>query len=302
MTAIHVFGVFFLIGVNGFFAATEFSLVAVRLSRVRQLVEKGDPRAKIVEQLIGDLGRVVSGVQVGLTVASLSLGYLGEITLATILRPLVEHMTRPWAPIVAHAVAIVLVFGLLTFLQVVFGEFVPKSLSLARAERVALLVARPFHWFLQHVQLGDRSARWHRRKNRSRARGCRSPQPHAGPLGRGTPGDDPAGCATAASSLRPRCDSFKTRWICARCRCAKSWCRARTCTLCPLMPRLEDAMSMFATTQRSRLPVYEGSLDHILGFVHIKDVIWLLLDRARPRRRAIARLVISSEKSRCARS
>jgi len=145
MTAIHVIGVFFLIGVNGFFAATEFSLVAVRLSRVRQLVEKGDPRAKIVEQLIGDLGRVVSGVQVGLSVASLSLGYLGEITLATILRPLVEQMTRPWAPIVTHAVAIVLVFGLLTFLQVVFGELVPKSLSLARAERVALLVARPFH-------------------------------------------------------------------------------------------------------------------------------------------------------------
>src|SRR5208282_5871072 len=148
MTAIHVIGVFFLIGVNGFFAATEFSLVAVRLSRVRQLVEKGDPRAKIVEQLIGDLGRVVSGVQVGLSVASLALGYLGEITLATILRPLVERMVRPWAPIVTHAVAIVLVFGLLTFLQVVFGELVPKSLSLARAERVALLVARPFHWFL----------------------------------------------------------------------------------------------------------------------------------------------------------
>ena len=95
MTPLHVFGVLFLIGVNAFFAATEFSLVAVRLSRVRQLVEKGDPRAQIVEQLIGDLGRVVSGVQVGITLASLSLGYLGEITLAAILGPLVRDDSAP---------------------------------------------------------------------------------------------------------------------------------------------------------------------------------------------------------------
>jgi len=148
MSALHVFGIVFLISMNAFFSAAEFSLVAVRLSRVRQLVEKGDPRAKIVESLISDLSRVVSGVQVGITIASLSLGYLGEITLAAIVRPLVEHVTRPWAPIVEHGVALVVVFGLLTVLQVIFGELIPKSLSLARAERVALLVARPFHWFL----------------------------------------------------------------------------------------------------------------------------------------------------------
>ena len=148
MTPLHILGVVFLIGMNGFFSAAEFSLVAVRVSRVRQLVEKGDPRAKIVEHLLSDMSRVVSGVQVGITIASLSLGYLGEITLAAVLRPFVEKMTRPWAPILAHALALVLVFGLLTVLQVVFGELVPKSMSLARAERVALLIARPFHWFL----------------------------------------------------------------------------------------------------------------------------------------------------------
>src|SRR5580704_8922688 len=142
MSALHVFASVFLIGMNAFFAAAEFSLVAVRVSRVRQLVEKGDPRAKIVELLVSDLSRVVSGVQVGITIASLALGYLGEITLAAILRPYVAHLaTRPWTAILAHAGALVLVFGLLTVLQVVFGELVPKSLSLARAERVALLIA-----------------------------------------------------------------------------------------------------------------------------------------------------------------
>src|SRR5277367_5264925 len=130
MNPIHVVGVLFLIGVNAFFAAAEFSLVAVRLSRVRQLVQEGDPRAKIVEQLIGDLSRVVSGVQVGITIASLSLGYLGEITFAAIVRPFVDQVARPWATVVTHGVALVLVFGMLTVLQVVFGELVPKSLSL----------------------------------------------------------------------------------------------------------------------------------------------------------------------------
>ena len=149
MIVLHLFAVLFLVGMNAFFAAAEFSLVAVRSSRVRQLVDAGDPRAKIVESLLGDVGRVVSAVQVGITIASLLLGYLGESTLSAILSPLVAAIPRPWAAVIAHGAALVLAFGLLTMLQVVLGELVPKSLSLARAERVALLIARPFNWFLQ---------------------------------------------------------------------------------------------------------------------------------------------------------
>src|ERR1700675_4278213 len=112
MVALHLFAVLALVGVNAFFAAAEFSLVAVRLSRVRQLVEKGDARAKIVEGLLSDLSRVVSGVQVGITLASLSLGYLGEITLAEILSPLVAQVPSHWGLIAAHAAALILAFGL----------------------------------------------------------------------------------------------------------------------------------------------------------------------------------------------
>ena len=75
-------------------------------------------------------------------------GILGEVTLAGILSPLVREISRPWAALIAHGAALAIAFGLLTVLQVVLGELVPKSLSLARAERVALLVARPFHWFV----------------------------------------------------------------------------------------------------------------------------------------------------------
>src|SRR6202451_1593650 len=148
MIALQLFAVLALVGINAFFSAAEFSLTAVRRSRVRQLVEQGDARARVAEIPLTDVTRVVSGVQVGITLASLSLGYLGEITLAGILSPLVQAIPRPWAAVIAHGTALAVAFGLLTVLQVVIRDLGPKSLSLARAERVALLIARPFSWFL----------------------------------------------------------------------------------------------------------------------------------------------------------
>jgi putative hemolysin len=278
MSALHVFGIVFLIGMNAFFSAAEFSLVAVRLSRVRQLVEKGDPRAKIVEHLISDLSRVVSGVQVGITIASLSLGYLGEITLAAIVRPIVERFARPWTPILAHSVALVVVFGLLTIMQVIFGELVPKSLSLAHAERVALLIARPFRWFLNTfrwaIDLLDGVA-----ERIVGALGVVAPHSHT--------------LVRSAEELQVMVQQARDRGLLPQKEAqiiqnAMELGQVQVHELMvprpdmhalPVSATLEDTMRMFATTQRSRLPVYDGSLDHILGFVHIKDVIWVLIDR-----------------------
>src|SRR5260221_9708133 len=82
MLAVRLIGVLALVALNAFFAATEFSLVAVRLSRIRQLVAKGSARARVVELLLGDLHRVVSGVQLGMTMTSLAIGAVGEATFA----------------------------------------------------------------------------------------------------------------------------------------------------------------------------------------------------------------------------
>jgi putative hemolysin len=280
MTPLHILGVVFLIGMNGFFSAAEFSLIAVRLSRVRQLVQEGDPRAKIVEHLLSDLSRVVSGVQVGITIASLSLGYLGEITLAALLRPFVDKMTRPWAPILAHVIALILVFGLLTVLQVIFGELVPKSMSLARAERVALLIARPFHWFLNTFRWAIDSLDGIAEKI-VRAMGLVAPHSHT--------------LVRSLEELQVMVQQAQDRGLipAPEVRLVQNAMELGQVQVREIMiPRpdlhalpadasLEDALTMFATTQRSRLPVYDGSLDHILGFVHIKDVIWVLLERSR---------------------
>ncbi|HUJ31363.1 MAG TPA: hemolysin family protein [Candidatus Acidoferrum sp.] len=280
MIALRLFGVFFLIGLNAFFAAVEFSLVAVRLSRVRQLVERGDPRAKIVESLLSDLGRVVSGVQVGMTITSLLLGYLGEISLAGILTPLVEAIPRPWAAVAAHSIALVLAFGALTCLQVVLGELVPKGLSLARAERVALLTARPFYWFLHTfrwaIDLLDGFA-----DRVVRSLGVVSAQSHT--LVRSTEELQVMVQQARDRGLIPASDAkfIQNVMELGKVQLREVMTARPDVHALPIEASLEDAMRTFATTQRSRLPVYEGTLDHILGFVHIKDMIWILLDRTR---------------------
>src|SRR5262244_1955496 len=106
MFGVKLIGVLLLAMLNGFFAAAEFSLVAVRLSRVRQLVARGNARARIVEALVGDLHRVVSGVQFGITLASLALGALGEATLASLFQSLWPGTPGTRSAIVAHAAAL----------------------------------------------------------------------------------------------------------------------------------------------------------------------------------------------------
>ncbi len=280
MSALHLFGVLLLVGVNAFFAATEFSLVAVRLSRVHQLVEEGDPRARIVENLLSDMGRVVSGVQVGVTLASLLLGYLGEITLAGILGGFVVGIRAPWAALIAHGAALVLAFGLLTVLQVILGELVPKGLTLARAESVALLVARPFYWFLHTfrwaIDLLDGVS-----ERILRAMGVESSHSHT--LARST---EELQIMIQQAGDRGLLPPAEVKFIQNTMELGQVQVRE------VMVPRpdmhalaadasLEEVMRTFATTQRSRIPVYEGSLDHILGFVHVKDLMWVLLDHAR---------------------
>ncbi|HVA72292.1 MAG TPA: hemolysin family protein [Candidatus Limnocylindrales bacterium] len=280
MIVLRLFVIFALIAINAFFAAVEFSLVAVRHSRVRQLVEQGDSRARIVERLIADMGMVISGVQVGITLTSLALGYLGEVTLANFLAPFFAGVPGRYAPIAEHALALLFAFALLTALQVVLGELVPKSLSLAHAERVALLVARPFRWFL-------RTFRWAILLLNAiagkfvEALGVKMSQSHS--------------AVRSAEELRILIEQAGERGVLEPVeeRFLQGAMNLGNVQVREIMvPRpdihalpsnagLEDVMKIIAITQRSRIPVYDGNLDHVIGFVHIKDLIWVLLDRAR---------------------
>ena len=280
MFAVRLIGVLALVALNGFFAATEFSLVAVRLSRVRQLVQKGDIRARVVEALLSDLHRVVSGVQLGITLTSLSLGALGESTLAGIFQNIWPGVAGTRTALLAHAAALAGAFVLLSALHVVIGELVPKSVSLARAERVALLVARPFRWFLSTfrwaIDLLDGIS-----GAIVKALGVSEPQGH--------------GAAHSTEELQIQIQQARERGLLApgeekfivsaielgQVQVREIMVPRPDMHTLPVESTLDEVMRAFATTQRSRIPVFRGSEDQILGFVHIKDMLWVLLDRER---------------------
>lgn len=280
MFAVRLIGVLALVALNGFFAATEFSLVAVRLSRIRQLVAKGNARARVVETLLSDLHRVVSGVQVGITLTSLAIGALGEATLARAFQSIWPGTAGTRSVLIAHTIALAGAFALLCALHVVIGELVPKTVSLARAERVALLVAVPFRWFLNTfhwaIDLLDGVS-----GAIVKAMGVPSPQVH--------------GVAHSTEELQIQIQQARERGLLAPgeekfilSAIELSQIQVREIMVprpdmhtLPVESSLDDVMSAFATTQRSRIPVYRGTQDQILGFVHIKDMMWVLLDRER---------------------
>ena len=143
---LRVFVILLLVAANAFFAAAEFALVSVRETRIQQLIEANRAGARTVLKLHQQLQRVVNGVQLGITVMSLALGWLGEPVLAQMFEYWIGNI--PHALLYAHSIAVAVAFILITSLHVILGELVPKSLALQRAERVALAVAAPMDVFL----------------------------------------------------------------------------------------------------------------------------------------------------------
>jgi len=143
---LRVFLLLLLVAANAFFAAAEFALVSVRDTRIQQLIDARRIGARIVQKLHRNLDEVVNGVQLGVTIVSLTLGWVGEPLLAHMMLGPVQDL--PHASVYAHGIAIVVSFILITFLHVILGELVPKSLALQRAEQVALAVAAPMDVFI----------------------------------------------------------------------------------------------------------------------------------------------------------
>src|SRR5579863_2049148 len=138
---IRVFLILLLVAANAFFAAAEFALVSIRETRIQQLIEARRIGSRIVQKLHRNLDEVVNGVQLGVTVVSLTLGWVGEPLLAQIMQKWFGDM--PHVMIYAHGAGIIIAFSLITSLHVILGELVPKSLALQRAEQVALAVSAP---------------------------------------------------------------------------------------------------------------------------------------------------------------
>lgn len=139
--------VFILVLANAFFVASEFSLVSVRKTRVDQLAAEGSRAASVVQRAVRDLDRYIAATQVGITIASLLLGGIGEQTLEPILAPLFGWVPEGWLGVTQTALVAGLAYFIMTALHVIIGELMPKSIALQRAERTALQIARPMAFF-----------------------------------------------------------------------------------------------------------------------------------------------------------
>jgi len=146
MDLLHIVLALLLVALNAFFVATEFSIVKVRRTRIDELVDQGHRRAVAVREVLAHLDAYLSATQLGITLTSLGLGWVGEPAFAHLLEPLFRSLGF-LSPVATHTSAITLAFLVITFLHVVFGELAPKTLAIERAEATALLASRPIRAF-----------------------------------------------------------------------------------------------------------------------------------------------------------
>ncbi|MDR3540186.1 MAG: hemolysin family protein [Desulfosporosinus sp.] len=143
----------FLVGINGFFVAAEFSMVKVRKTRLAELAESGSRRAQTALEVTAKLDAYLSACQLGITLASLGLGWLGEPAVATLIEPLFAGVAG-WSTIYTETIAVAIAFLFISFLHIVLGELVPKSLAIQKSESIALATARflkDFYWLFYPV-------------------------------------------------------------------------------------------------------------------------------------------------------
>jgi CBS domain containing-hemolysin-like protein len=261
-----------LVATNAFFVAAEFALVASRRTRLEALIRRGDRKAMVAKRAIQSLTRYISGTQLGITLTSLGLGWVGEPTLAAALVGLFNALPDPLPGILAHGVAVGVAFALITFLHVVLGELTPKALALLYPETLSRWLTpplmlftgatKPFIWILNSSANGllhffgarppSERERVHSPEEirmlveQSRARGSLEPSD-----ARMLEGVFEFSEKTAREVMTPRTQIVAL----------------------PADLSLAAAADRVAATGRSRYPVYRQSLDDIAGTVHAKAIL-----------------------------
>jgi CBS domain containing-hemolysin-like protein len=147
--ALRLSAVIALVLANGFFVAAEFALVTVRKTRVDQLIAEGNRRARSVRQAIAQPDNYIAATQLGITMASLGLGWIGEPAIARLIEPALQGVPASWARAGSHSAAVALAFAFITALHIVFGELAPKTVALQNPEGTSLLVATPTRLFMR---------------------------------------------------------------------------------------------------------------------------------------------------------
>ena len=273
---INIFIIAFLLFVNGFFVAAEFSLVKVRKTRLEQLSNEGNYSAKRALYLVNNTNKMLAAAQLGVTIASIALGWVAEATIVELIEPIIKYLQFGHATAASHAIAVPVAFVFVTYFHVLLGEQLPKCFALRHTESIALAVAtpmdifitllKPFVWLLMvsgdkilcafHVDSSDAS------------------------LVHSTEELDMLVDASYNEGVLNETETemlhnmFKFSDL-----MAKQAMTPRTDMICIPDDITYEELSKFALeNQYTRYPVYEEeNIDKILGFVHVKDLFELTM-------------------------
>ncbi|HEY7636257.1 MAG TPA: hemolysin family protein [Gemmatimonadales bacterium] len=257
---------------NAFFVAAEFSLVGARKTRLDELSRAGNRKARLARRAVQSLDRYISATQLGITLASLGLGWIGEPTLARLIHGMFDWLSPTAAAILSHGMAATLAFGIITILHIILGELVPKALALLYPEAVGSWVAAPlmgFAWVMAGpiAVLNGTANRllsfFHIDPPGERER-LHSPEEL-----RMLVEQSEVGGSLLARDARLLEGVFEFSE-----KTARELMTPRTEMIAlPVDLTVEQAADAVAKAQRSRYPVYTGFLDEIVGVVHAKDIL-----------------------------
>jgi CBS domain containing-hemolysin-like protein len=269
---LRLIGVVVLVLANGFFVAAEFALVSIRRTRVEELIQQRRAGALAVKKALGNPDRFIAATQLGITLASLGLGWLGEPAVAHFIEPVLALVPKAWVGTVSQSVSAVLAFALITFLHVVVGELAPKSIALQKTEATALFVVgptllaealfKPAIWVLNGTGnallrlIGMRAASGHELDHSV----------------------EELKLLVAASEAQGVIEDSEREMLHAVFDFGEVTAHE------VMIPRTEmiaieaeapvEALMQLATQHwLSQFPVYEGDLDHIIGLAHVKDLV-----------------------------
>jgi magnesium and cobalt exporter, CNNM family len=265
--ALKILAVLILVLLNGFFVAAELALVRIRETQLEALVAQGQRRAKMAWHIVRNLNSYLSATQLGVTMASLGLGYLGGPVFTALLKPLFGPLGIT-SEIWQHSISVAVGFSALTFLSVVVGELAPKWLTIQRTLPVALLAARPLHWFYLAFYPFNRllnfSARWLVRRLGIEPDG----------QGDRVPSEEELRLVLAATPRAAFGRNVILNALDLRQRIAREVMRPRHEIIAfDTDATLADCLALAEKTHYSRFPLCEGGdLDKTRGFVHIKDL------------------------------
>ena len=280
-TLFEIGGMFFFVALNGFFVASEFALVSAKKTRIEAAASDGSKGAKAAIRLLANPTRFISAVQLGVTLSSLALGWLGEPVLAKILEPLAEKIaSEGTAGYIAHIVAIVVSFAIVTFLHVTFGELIPKMFALEKAESFAIIAAGPLELFSKvfapFIWIFNQAGSYV-----AKLIGLKSNLEHASVYT-----EDEiiqlVKLSQESGLLNQEEENLINKVFEFSDTTVKEAMIPRTeIVAIPFSSSLEDIAKAFRQYGYSRLPVYGEDLDDIKGVLHSKDVMQYFLVKSR---------------------